>query len=137
MRVTVREFEADTEQTTGCINHVGAVIEPILPHPPRLQRAAGHVEPRGCLALGDPLSRQCAVSCQEVSAFEAPPALGAIMVVTVLCLAYRCPSSLPTEAPTMAEVEGEGWRGSSLVAISLGIESYVFSVIIETRWPTP
>ncbi len=42
----------------------------------------------------------------------------------------------PPEASTMCEVEGEGWRGSSLVAIPLCIRLGVFSVVIETRWPT-
>jgi hypothetical protein len=84
----------------------GTGIEAVVVCPPRLQRAAGHVQHLGCLALGDLLRMQLAVSCQEVSAFEARSALVAIIVVMVLCLDYRCHSYLPTEAPTMSEVEG-------------------------------
>jgi hypothetical protein len=103
----------------------GTGIETVVVGPPRLQRAAGHVKPLGCLALGDLLSMPCAVSCPEGSAFEARPALVAIIVATGLCLDYRCQSYLPTEAPTMSEVEGSGWRGSFLVAIPLSIKSFV------------
>ena len=66
-----------------------------------LQRAAGRLKHLGCLALGDPLRVQLAIPYKEVSAFEARPALVAIIIATVLVLDYRCHSDLPTEAPTM------------------------------------
>jgi hypothetical protein len=68
---------------------------------PRLWRAAGHGKPCGCLARGAPLGRQPAIPCQAISAVEARPVLGAILMATVLCLAYCCYSSLPTTAPPL------------------------------------
>jgi hypothetical protein len=77
------------------------LVKVLLVRPPRLQRAAGHGQHLGRLALGDPLSVPRTLSCKQVSALEARPALGAIMIATVLCLNYRChrlpplPKSLP------------------------------------------
>jgi hypothetical protein len=66
----------------------------------------------GCLALGAPLGIQLAIPCKEVSALEEGPALGAILIATLLGLDYRCHNSLPTKVPPMRAMEGEGWRGT-------------------------
>src|SRR5262249_1339926 len=81
----------------------------------------------GCLALGDPLDVQLAITFKQVSALKARPALVAIMIATVLFLAYRChrlpplPQSLPCEK----------WRakdGETAPRLqSLSVSSQVFS----------
>jgi hypothetical protein len=95
----------------------GTGIKAVVVGPPRLPWTAGHVKHRGCLARGDSQAMQLAIPCKEVRAFEASPTLVAILIAMVRGVDYRCQSYLPTAAPTMCEVEGSGWRGSSLVAI--------------------
>src|SRR5438445_11318888 len=81
-------------------------IEVVLVRPPRLQRATGHVQYLGRLALGDSLGVQLAISFKQISALEARPALVAIMIATVLCLDYRCHRLPPLPKPLLCE----NWR---------------------------
>jgi hypothetical protein len=103
----VSNTTAADSRTTPVPRHVatrhdsGTGLEAVVGQAPRLWRAAGHGKPCGCLARGAPLGRQPAIPCQESSAVEARPALGAILMATVLCLAYGCSSSLPTTAPPL------------------------------------
>jgi hypothetical protein len=84
----------------------GAGIEAVLGQTPCLQCATRHVKHPGRLALRDPLGVQLALACKQVSAFEARPALVAIMIATVLFLAYRC-HRLP---PLLKTLPGEKWK---------------------------
>ena len=72
----------------------GTRIEALLVRPPRLQRAAGHVKHLGRLTLGDPLGLQIAIPRKQVSAFEALPALVAILVASLRVLDYVAHSYL-------------------------------------------
>ena len=67
--------------------------------PPRLQRAAGHVQPLGRLALGEPLGAQMALLCTQVGAFAARPTLVAIKIARLLLLEDCCHSSLLYRSP--------------------------------------
>src|SRR2546430_708540 len=70
------------------------LIEALLVRPPRLQRAAGHVQHLGRLTLGDPLGVQVTIPCPQVRTFEARPALVTLIMATFLVLDSRCHSSL-------------------------------------------
>jgi hypothetical protein len=59
-----------------------------------LQCAAGYVKHLGRLTLGDTLGVQSTIPRKQVRAFEASPALVAIIIVTLLVLDYRFHSSL-------------------------------------------
>ena len=72
----------------------GTRIKPILLRTPRLQCSAGHVKHLGRLTLGEPLGLQFAIPRKQVRAFEASPALVAIIVATLLLLDYRSHSYL-------------------------------------------
>ena len=54
-------------------HHLRAGIEAVLVCPPCLERAAGHVQHLGRLALGDPLSAQLTIALKQVSALKALP----------------------------------------------------------------
>ena len=64
----------------------GTRIEALLVRPPRLQRAAGHVKHLGRLTLGEPLGLQIAILLKQLSAFDAIPALVAILIASLLVL---------------------------------------------------
>jgi hypothetical protein len=63
-------------------------VESLLIRPPRLQRAAGHLKHLGRLTLGEALGFETALPFKQLSAFEALPALVAILIATLLVLAY-------------------------------------------------
>jgi hypothetical protein len=98
-----REDEAMQEGETGNAvekHHDGrALVQALLICPPCLERAAGHVEYLGRLALGEPLGVQLAIAFTQIGTFEACPALVAIMIATVLFLAYRCHRLPPLPKP--------------------------------------
>ena len=77
----------------------GTLVEALLVRPPRLERAAGHVQHLGRLALGEPLGAQIALLCKQVGAFEASPTLGAIKIALVLLLEDCYHSSLLYRSP--------------------------------------
>src|SRR4029453_602169 len=83
----------------------GTRIEAFRIRAPCLKRATRNVKHLGGLTLGNPLGVQLAISFKEVSAFEASPALVALIIATLLCLDYRYHSYLPTEALPCAK-----WR---------------------------
>ncbi len=58
----------------------GTCVEVLLVGPPGLERAAGHLQHLGRLTLGEALGVQVAILRKQVSAFEALPALVAIIV---------------------------------------------------------
>src|SRR5262245_50579400 len=88
----MQEGETGNAVKKGCDRRTR--IEAFLIRTPRLQRAAGYRQDLGCLALGDTLGLQRAIPCPQVSAFEARPALVAIILATVLVVENRCHSSL-------------------------------------------
>jgi hypothetical protein len=65
---------------------LGIRIEPMLPRTPCRQYRAGHGKHLGRLPLGDTLGVQLAIPRKQVSAFEAGPALVAIIMATLLAL---------------------------------------------------
>ena len=92
--------EGETRKTVKKRHDRRTLVKVLLVRPPRLQRAAGHVQHLGRLALGDPLGVQLAISCKQVSALEARPALVAIIhchgacswiIVATGYLPYRSP----------------------------------------------
>jgi hypothetical protein len=72
----------------------GTCVEVLLVCPPGLQRAAGHLQHLGRLTLGEALGVQVAILRKQVSAFEALPALVALIVALWLLLDYRAHSYL-------------------------------------------
>src|SRR5215470_20234358 len=115
--------EGETGDTVKKGFHLGAGIEAVVGHPPRLERTAGHGQHLGRSALGDPLGVQFPIACIQVSALEARPALVAIMIAMVLCLDDRCHRLPPLPKPFPCEKwRGEGWRGSSFVSSPLRSE---------------
>ena len=61
----------------------GTLVEALLVRPPCLERAAGHLKRLGRLTLGEALGLQSAILLEELSAFEAIPALVAIIVASL------------------------------------------------------
>jgi len=76
--------EGETRNTLKKLNDRGTLVEALLVRPPRLQRGAGHLQLLGRLTLGEALGVQIAIPLKQVSAFEAIPALGAIITATLL-----------------------------------------------------
>jgi hypothetical protein len=105
----------------------GTGIKAVVLHVPCLQGATGDVQPLGRLALGEPLGVSLAIACKQLRALEARPTLMAIMIATVLCLAYRChrlplfPKSLPCEKWRAKDGEVAPWLPS------LSVSSQVFA----------
>src|SRR5438132_10187651 len=78
--------ECQTGNAFNKCHDSGTGIETLLPHAPRLQRGAGNVQPLSGLTLGDTLGLQVAIPRQQLSAFEAIPALVASLIVTLRIL---------------------------------------------------
>jgi hypothetical protein len=64
----------------------GTLVEALLVRPPRLQRAAGHLKHLGRLALRKALGFEITIPLKPLRAFDANPALGAILVASLLIL---------------------------------------------------
>jgi len=73
--------EGETGDTVKKCHDRGPRLEALLIRPPCLQRATGSLKHLGGLTLGDALGLQVAIPRKQRSAFEAIPALGAIIVV--------------------------------------------------------
>jgi hypothetical protein len=86
--------EGETRNTLQKLNDRGTRVEALLVRPPRLQRGAGHLQLLGRLTLGAALGVQVAIPLKQVSAFEAIPALGAIITATLLGIEDCSHSSL-------------------------------------------
>ena len=86
--------EGETGDTVKKGHDRGTLVEALLVRPPRLQRAAGHVKHLGRLTLGEPLGLQIAILLKQVSAFDAIPALVAILIASLLVLDYCSHSDL-------------------------------------------
>src|SRR5712692_7582041 len=97
----------------------GTRVETLLVCPPCLQRGAGNLKHCGRLTLGDALGFAVARPRKQPSAFEAIPALVAIIVAS-LRLLDSCAHSDLLFHPAPWYRDGEGWRGSSLVSIFRG-----------------
>src|SRR5262245_27418919 len=85
----------------------GTLIQVLLVHSPALQGTAGHVKHLGRLTLGHPLYFQIAIPFKQVSAFEACPALVAIMIATGALLGLSLPQAIP---PLLKSLPCENWR---------------------------
>jgi hypothetical protein len=72
----------------------GTGIEAVLVPAPRLQCAARDVQHLGCLTLGKALGVQSPILRKRVSTFAVRPALGPILIATVLVWDARCHRSL-------------------------------------------
>jgi hypothetical protein len=101
----------------------GALIEALTVRPPGLQWAARHVKHLGGLTLGEALGLPVAIPLKQLSACEAFPTLGALLMVTVRILddCAHCYLLTP-QAIVMVKIHGEGCRGSSLSATLNDIE---------------
>ncbi len=86
--------EGETGTTWEKRHNRGTGIEAVLVRAPRLQRPAGHIQPLGRLTLGEALGLPITILPQQRSAFEALPALMAILVALLLLLPDRAPSDL-------------------------------------------
>ena len=86
--------EGETRNTLQKLNDRGTRVEARLVRPPRLQRGAGPLQFLGRLTLGAALGVQVAIPLKQVSAFEAIPALGAIIPATLLGIEDCSHSSL-------------------------------------------
>jgi hypothetical protein len=82
-------MEGEAGKTLKKLDDMGIRIEVILPRPPSLQGGAGDLKNLCRSPLGETLGVQLAISFKQVRAFQARPALVAIMIATVLCLVYR------------------------------------------------
>jgi hypothetical protein len=76
--------EGKTGTTVEKHHNRGTGIEAVLVRAPRLQRTAGHGQPLGRLTLGEALGVPITILPQQRSAFEALPALVAILVAASL-----------------------------------------------------
>ena len=65
----------------------GTLIEMLLVRSPGLQGSTWHVKRLGRLTLGHALSFESAIAFKPLCAFNTIPALGAILIVTLLVLA--------------------------------------------------
>src|SRR5919198_2802682 len=114
--------ESQTRDAMKKCDDSGALIKGLLIRQPGLQGTAGHVQHLGGLALGETLGVQVTISFKQVSAFEARPALVAIMLATVLFLDYRChrlpplPKPLPCEKWRAKDGEVAPWLQSLSVS---------------------
>jgi hypothetical protein len=86
--------EGETRYTVKKGHDRGTGIEAVLVQAPRLERAARYVKHLGRLTLGDTLGVQTIILRQQVSAFEAIPALMAILVASWRILDYYAHSDL-------------------------------------------
>jgi hypothetical protein len=93
-----REGQAMQESKTGEAvkkrHDRRTLVEALLVGAPRLQCRAGHLKHLGRLTLRDTLGLQSTRLCQEVSAFDAIPALVSILVASLRILDYRSHSDL-------------------------------------------
>jgi hypothetical protein len=95
-----------------------------LVHPPCLKRATGHVERLGRLTLGEALGLQIVILLKALRAFNAIPALVAIIAVA-LCILDDCAHSYLLFQPFALMRDGSGWRDSFLVSTLRGVESLI------------
>jgi len=90
--------EGETGNTVEKSHDNWTRIEALLVRAPRLQRAAGHVQRLGRLTRRETLRLEIAILCIPLSAFEAMPALVAILVASLLSIDYRSHSYLPVSS---------------------------------------
>ena len=86
--------KGETGNTAEKCRDNGTCIEAVRIRSPRLQRAAGHVQCLGRLTLRETLRLESAILRKQVCAFEAMPALVAILVVLLRLLHYCAHSDL-------------------------------------------
>jgi hypothetical protein len=99
--------EGETGDTLKKGHDRGTRIKALLIRPPCLQRATGSLKHPGCLTLGDALGLQVAIPLKQRSAFEAIPALGAIIVASLRLLDDCAHSSLLCN-PSPLSSDGSG-----------------------------
>ena len=111
-------------------------VKVLLVCPPRLQRAAGHVQHLGRLALGDPRREEGEIPVAPLSALHAIPALRALSLATLCVLGYSAHSYLlPQLIPCEQWIAQDGEVAPSLQALS--VVSYPGAeTSISARWPT-
>ena len=111
-------------------------IKALLVRAPRLQRGTRHLKHRGRLTLGDPLGFEIAIPRKQVSAFDAIPALMAILVASLRRLDYCAHSDLlcPPCAfvYVMAKDGGVAFWFQPFVVSSCGLSR----AVRESKWPT-
>ena len=110
-------------------------VEALLVRPPGLQRATGDLKNPGRLTLGEALGLQIAILRKQIHAFEALPALVAILVALLFILDYRAHSSLLFPSFAFVFVMAKDGEVAFSFQPFWGQVSIVW-VIIETKWPT-
>jgi hypothetical protein len=78
--------EGETGNTVKKRHDSRTLVEAVRVRPPRLQRATGNVKHLGRLTLGKALSVAITLPLSPLSAFDALPALVAIIVASLLIL---------------------------------------------------
>jgi hypothetical protein len=85
----------------------GTRVQALLVHPPCLKRDTGHVERLGRLTLGEALGLQIMILLKALRAFNAIPALVAIIAVA-LCILDDCAHSYLLFQPFALMRDGSG-----------------------------
>jgi len=78
--------EGETRRAVKKCHDRGTLVEALLVRPPRLQRAAGHLKHLGRLTLRKALGFEITIPLKQLRAFDAIPALGAILVASLRIL---------------------------------------------------
>jgi hypothetical protein len=113
------------------------LVEALVVGAPRLQCRAGHLKHLGRLTLRDTLGLQSTIRCQEVSAFEAIPALVASLVASLRLLDYRSHSDLLWPSCAFVCVIAQDGEVACSFQPFAGSSHCLLGAVIETKWPTP
>jgi hypothetical protein len=136
-----REDQARQEGKTGDAGKKGhdrrTLVEALLVGAPRLQRRAGPLKHLGRLTRRDTLGLQRTILCQEVSAFEAIPALVAILVASWRLLDYRSHRDLLVPSCTLVCVLAQDGEVACQFQPFAESSHCLLGAVIKTKWPTP
>jgi hypothetical protein len=114
----------------------GTLVQALLIHPPRLQRAAGYVKHLRGLTLGETLSLEIAILRKQISTFETSPALVAILVASLLSIDYRSHRSLLLPSFAFIFVMAKDGEVACWFQPFVVSSLYLSGADIETKWPT-
>jgi hypothetical protein len=136
-----REDQARQEGKTGDAGEKGhdrrTLVEALLVGAPRLQRRAGPLKHLGRLTRRDTLGLQRPILCQEVSAFEAIPALVAILVASWRLLDSRSHRALLLPSCTLVCVLAQDGEVACQFQPFAESRHCLLGAVIKTKWPTP
>ena len=128
--------EGETRNTLEKRHNRGTSIEAVLVQAPCLQCAARHGKHLRRLTLGDALGLQVAVPLTQLSAFDALPALMAILVAPLRILDYWAHSYLLFHSFAFVFVMAKDDEVAFCFQL-FAVSSHCLSgAVIETKWPT-